>query len=221
MNNDRIKRFSLIERISHWVHTFSFFTLVVTGLVVLSPHFHFLASLFGGVQETRIVHRIAGVVFSFGTLLLFIIGDSPAFTRWIKDITTWGKEDIAFLKEFPKEFLGGHANLPEQGRFNSGEKVNSLLILIDGGILTITGFMMWYADSIPLGIIRWAYPVHDIAAFLMMAVIVAHMYLGLLHPGSKEAINGMLSGTVSRSFAKLHHGKWYREMTQKEKKSDQ
>jgi formate dehydrogenase subunit gamma len=176
-----------------------------------------LASLFGGVQQARIVHRVAAVIFSFGTLLFFILGDKPAFVRWIKDSTTWGKEDIAFLQEFPKEFIGSHANLPEQGRFNSGEKVNSLLMLADGTLLTVTGFMMWFANSIPLDIIRWAYPLHDVAAFVMMAVIIAHMYLGLLHPSSKEAINGMLYGTVTRSFAMLHHAKWYREVTKEEK----
>ena len=50
----------------------------------------------------------------------------------------------------------------------------------------------------------------------MLAVVIAHMYLGLVHPGSKEAINGMLRGTVTRKFAKAHHAIWYEEVTKKE-----
>ncbi|MDR3589557.1 MAG: formate dehydrogenase subunit gamma [Negativicutes bacterium] len=216
MDNDRIARFSLAERITHWVHTASFFTLLLTGLIVLSPKFGFLAPVFGGVQAARVIHKIAGLFFAFGTILIFVIGDWAAFVVWLKEITSWGKEDAAFLKEFPKEFFGGHPQLPEQGRFNSGEKVNSLLIIFAGAGLAVTGLMMWFADSIPLALIRWAYPLHDLAAFTMTAVIIGHMYLGLVHPGSKEAINGMLGGTVSRAFAKAHHARWYREMCQKE-----
>lgn len=217
MNDDRILRFSQAERIAHWVHTASFFLLLLTGLIVMSQKFLFLSALFGGVQTARIIHKAAGLVFGFGTLAIFILGDAKSFGRWIKDITTWGKVDIDFLREFPKEFLGGHANLPEQGRFNSGEKVNSLFVLMGGGLLLISGLMMWFADVVPLGIIRWVYPLHNLLALLMAAVVIAHMYLGLLHPGSKEAINGMLRGTVTRAFARSHHAKWYREVTGEEK----
>ncbi|WP_371378202.1 formate dehydrogenase subunit gamma [Sporomusa aerivorans] len=217
MDNDRILRFSPAERVAHWVHTASFFTLLLSGLIVMSHKFLFLSALFGGVQNARIIHKLAGVVFSFGTVLIFVLGDHKAFWRWLKDITTWGKVDFDFLKEFPKEFLGGHANLPEQGRFNSGEKVNSLFILIGGALLMTTGLMMWFADAMPLSIVRWAYPLHNLLALLMAAVVIAHMYLGLLHPGSKEAINGMLRGTVTRAFAKAHHAKWYREVAGEEK----
>ncbi|MDR3564072.1 MAG: formate dehydrogenase subunit gamma [Negativicutes bacterium] len=216
MDNDRIERFSKAERLTHWVHTISFFALLMTGLVVFSPKFAVLANLFGGVQNARIVHRVAAVVFSFGTLFLLFFGDRPAFIRWIRDSITWDKTDITFLQQFPKEFFGGHPEFPEQGRFNSGEKVNSLLVLGGGTVLTITGLMMWFSDSVPLGIVRWAYPLHDLMALTMAAVIIGHMYLGLLHPGSKESINGMLYGSVKRSFAKAHHAKWYREVTQKE-----
>ena len=216
MNNDRVFRFSLIERLAHWVNAVAFFTLMITGLIVLSPFFSFLAPLFGGVQGARIVHRTMAIVFAFGSLGLLIFGDWKAFRVWIKEITTWGKDDIKFLTEFPKEFFGKQPDLPEQGRFNSGEKVNSLLVLTGSTLLVITGFSMWFADSMPLWFVRWCYPLHDLAAFLMGAAVIGHMYLGLLHPSSKEAINGMLSGTVTRKFAQEHHGRWYRETVQKE-----
>jgi formate dehydrogenase subunit gamma len=205
-----------MERVTHWVHTLSFFLLLLTGLVVFSAKFAFLAHLFGGVQIARIIHRGAAIVFSVGTLIMFIIGDRSAFFRWIRDISTWGKEDFTFLQLFPQEFFGGHPELPEQGRFNSGEKVNSLLVLCAGTALTVSGLMMWFYEWVPLVIIRWAYPIHDMAALAMAAVVIGHMYLGLVHPGSKEAINGMLFGTVKRSFAQAHHGRWYREVMQKE-----
>ena len=106
MDNEHVKRFSTAERVTNWLHTISFFTLLLTGLVVFSLKFAILANIFGDVQNARIVHRVAAVVFSFGTLILFILGDRKAFRRWIRDITTWEKDDRIFLKEFPKEFFG-------------------------------------------------------------------------------------------------------------------
>ena len=215
MDNDRVLRFSLGERISHWVHAASFFALILTGLVVFSPTFHFLSYFFGGVQGARIVHRVAAVVFSFGTIILFVIGDYRALVFWLRDIFTWSKDDIGFIKGFPKEFFGGHADIPEQGRFNGGEKLNSLIIIGNGAVLVVTGLMMWFASYIPLDIVRWAYPLHDAGAFLMVSVVIGHIYVGAFLPSSKEAFQGMYRGTVARAFALAHHAKWYREVTQK------
>lgn len=219
MDKGRVLRFSRPERWAHWVNAIAFFLLLLTGLVVFSPSFSFLAPLFGGVQGARLIHRTMALVFAFGSLAILVFGDWQAFRVWIREITTWEKSDLQFLSGFPKEFFGGHPQLPEQGRFNAGEKINSLLTLGGGTILTITGFSMWYAESLPLWFVRWCYPLHDLAALMMTSAIIGHMYLGLLHPGSKEAINGMLNGTVTRKFAQEHHGKWYREITQKEYKN--
>jgi len=215
MDNDRILRFSLTERISHWVHVASFFALILTGLVVLSPKFHFISYLFGGVQEARVVHRIAAVVFSIGTMMIFFLGDRRALASWLRDIFTWSRDDVGFLKGFPKEFFGGHADIPEQGRFNGGEKLNSLIILGNGALLVISGLMMWFASYIPLDIVRWAYPLHDVGAFLMVAVVIGHIYVGAFLPSSKESLNGIVRGTVARAFAQAHHPKWYREVMRK------
>ncbi len=219
MDKDRVLRFSRAERWSHWVNAAAFFVLLFTGLAVFSDKFSFLATLFGGMQSARNIHRIAGVIFAFASLAILIFGDWKAFRVWMKELTTWGKDDFQFLAGFGKEFFGGHPKLPEQGRFNAGEKINSLLTLGGGTLLTITGFGMWFADSLPLWFVRWCYPLHDLAALLMTAAIIGHMYLSFLHPGSKEAMNGMLSGTVTRKFAQEHHGKWYREVLQKEQKN--
>lgn len=212
MNKDRVLRFSPAERWAHWTLAVSFFLLLLTGLAVLSPTFAFLAVPFGGIQGARYVHRAAAVVFAVLPLAILVFGDRRALVRWLRDITTWGKEDVEFLKGFPREFFGGHPVLPEQGRFNAGEKVNSLLTIGGGVALTVSGVVMWAPEYFPAALAQWSYPLHELAALGMAAVIIGHMYLGLLHPGSKEAINGMLGGTVSREFAKSHHAKWYREV---------
>ena len=218
MTDGRLKRFSLTERIAHWTHVASFFLLILTGLIILSPLFHFLSTLTGGIQNARLIHRAAGIVFGFGTLAILMLGNFPALASSLREITSFKKEDIKFLQQFPKDLMGQPVQMPPQGRFNVGQKVNSLIILGVGAVLVTTGLMLWHANYVPLDIIRWAYPLHCLGALGMMSIVIGHAYLSLLHPGYNPSLSGMIDGTISRKFAKAHHALWYKEMVEGEDK---
>jgi len=213
MVEERLKRFTLTERIAHWTHAASFILLLFTGLIILSPMFHFLAAVTGGIQGARLLHRTAAIVFAFGTMAILVFGNFPALMRNLREISSFQKGDMEFLKAFPKDFMGQPVDFPPQGRFNVGQKLNSLLVLSVGSVLVVTGLMMWNAVYVPLNIIRWAYPLHCLSALGLTAAVIGHAYLGLLHPGYKPSLSGMLDGTVSSKFAKSHHALWYKEMT--------
>jgi len=213
MAEERFLRFTLTERVAHWTHTASFILLLFTGLIILSPMFHFLSAVTGGIQGARTIHRVAGIVFAFGTMAILVFGNFAALAKSLGEITSFKKGDMEFLKAFHKDFLGLPADMPPQGRFNFGQKLNSLLVLSVGAVLVVTGLMLWHAASVPLDIIRWAYPLHCLGALGLTAAVIGHAYLGLLHPGYKPSLSGMLDGTVSSKFAKSHHALWYKEMT--------
>ena len=52
---------------------------------------------------------------------------------------------------------------------------------------------------------------HSIVAFLFIAIIIAHIYLGTL--GMEGAFDAMGTGEVDVQWAKEHHGLWYEEAT--------
>jgi formate dehydrogenase subunit gamma len=52
-----------------------------------------------------------------------------------------------------------------------------------------------------------AHIVHAIAAVLMIAVFLGHMYLGSI--GMRGAYQGMKTGYVDESWAREHHRLWY------------
>ena len=80
---------------------------------------------------------------------------------------------------------------------------------------------MWWAPLFPPGLVRWAYPVHDLSMFLMTAAVIGHMYLGLLHPDSKAAMSGMINGYVSTKFARAHHAQWYERLEKEQSERDE
>jgi formate dehydrogenase subunit gamma len=56
---------------------------------------------------------------------------------------------------------------------------------------------------------------HTIVAFVFMAMILAHIYLGSI--GMEGAFDAMGSGEVEEQWAKEHHGLWVEEVKAKER----
>ena len=66
-----VERFNTAERVLHWFVAASFFTLLLSGLGLYSTMFHGYFNLFGGGRMAILVHKYAGVVFFFSSILLF------------------------------------------------------------------------------------------------------------------------------------------------------
>jgi formate dehydrogenase subunit gamma len=213
---NRIERFSKAARVTHWIHSITFFLLLITGLTIFVKSFGFLNVIFGGAQGARLIHRIAAVLFIIFPIYSYLVNRKAA-NKFLKEVSSFDKDNIEFIKAFPKEFLGLHPKVPQQGKFNGGEKINSLLTIISGVLFTCSGLIMWFPEVIPAALVQVSYLVHDLATVLCGTAIFGHVYLALLHPGSKEAINGMTKGNVSEEFAKSHYGKWYMEVKGKAK----
>lgn len=214
-----VLRFSTGERVSHWVHAISFFVLLFTGLGVLSAFFQPAMIIFGGIQAARVIHRVSAIIFVVVVGLMFFIGNPHYHWRWLKFVFNFTKSDWQHVSAFPKEFFGGHGIYPAPDKFNGGEKINSLITILGTVFITLSGIVMWWAPLFPPGLVRWAYPVHDLSMFLMTAAVIGHMYLGLLHPDSRAAMSGMVNGYVSTKFARAHHAQWYDRLKDEQNKS--
>ncbi|HVJ47576.1 formate dehydrogenase subunit gamma [Desulfitobacterium sp.] len=214
---EKILRFTLGERVSHWVHALAFFLLLFTGLGILALGFRPALGVIGGVQIARLLHRIVAVVFVVVVGSMFFIGNPKYHREWLTMIFHFTKADWQHVSAFPKEFFGGYGDYPAQDRFNGGEKINSLITVFGSIFITLSGLVMWFAPSFPPVLVRWAYPVHDLTMFMMTTAVLGHMYLGLLHPDTRAALPGMLNGYVSSKFAKAHHGAWYERVKKGQK----
>jgi cytochrome b subunit of formate dehydrogenase len=72
---------------------------------------------------------------------------------------------------------------------------------------------MWLKPGGDDGVVTLAYTIHDIAAVLMIALIVCHLYLAsIANPGTLISI---FAGKVYRTWAKFHHPNWVQELDEK------
>ena len=96
---------------------------------------------------------------------------------------------------------------PPAGRFNTGQKLIFWSVILGGAALSVTGiFMLFPFAFTDVNGMQLAQTIHAIVAALMVAVIIAHIYIGTL--GMEGAFEAMGSGTVDLNWAKEHHSAW-------------
>jgi formate dehydrogenase subunit gamma len=206
---DKVQKYTKPARVFHWIHTGSVLILIITGIFLFMPASGFLAQ----DSWSRVVHRIAVVVFVFAPLIQLLANPKTARAS-IKAAFTWGQNDVAWLKAVPRYyFLGQESAMPPQDEMNTGQKLWYTMLLILGPVFVITGILMWFfANILPQAVFQWCLFVHDVAFIVTFLFLLVHVYLGVIHPLMRThggSFSSMVDGTVTVEYAKSHHGKWY------------
>ena len=66
-----VLRYTLRERLTHWVAGFSYVYLLLTGLAFWSPWCFWIAVILGGGQVSRMLHPWAGLIFVGAVLYMY------------------------------------------------------------------------------------------------------------------------------------------------------
>src|SRR5918996_1311379 len=73
-----VERYSLFERVNHWVVGITMIYLILSGLALGYPRMAWLYDVLGGGQTVRYLHPIVGVVFTVGVLVMLVM--------WLRDM---------------------------------------------------------------------------------------------------------------------------------------
>jgi formate dehydrogenase subunit gamma len=203
---DDIVRERLSARVVHWSVALTFFVCLFTGLPIWTPYLGFLANLFGGLHVCRLLHPWAGVAFAAASVLMF--------RQWVSQmlLTRADREFITprgMLRYF--EYRNDDAQV---GKYNGGQKMLFWAAALGALGLLASGLVMWFPLAFAQPLREASYLLHDVAFSLFFAMIIGHIYLGTAaEPGTFRSIT---RGTVTKSWARLHHPLWYREVTGEE-----
>lgn len=204
-----IPRYTPLERFLHWGHTVTFLFLAATGIVLFVPQFAPLARGEAG-QFIRLVHRVCAVFFG-AVPIIYAILEPRRLLMTLKEMLSFGKSDIGWLKgAIPYYLLGKHVAMPPQPRWNTGEKINAILLVSSTIVFGITGLLMWFGKGIiPVELFRAAVIVHDLTMIVSVNMFIVHFYLAVAHPLMWQSLVSMRFGVISESYAREHHAKWY------------
>jgi len=197
-----LPRYTASERLNHWIVGITFILLAMSGLAFFHPAFYPLVQFFGGGQWARILHPYIGVV-----MFVFFVAMVIRFAS----LNLIERRDVEWLKNVGKMVDGDDHDMPEQGKYNGGQKLVFWGFLLCMLLLIASGVMMWRAWlTLPVDLVRLASVVHAAIAVVMLLIFVLHVYAAIWTRGT---IRAMLYGTVTRAWAKQHHRGWYRKMT--------
>ena len=223
-----LTRFSDIERLGHWLLALSFIVLALTGLNVLYGRY-FLLPLIGAPMFSEVslwgkwLHEYVAFAFMAALAITFLVWIGHSFPSW-RDIVWLAKGGGLLVR-------GSH---PPAWKFNAGQKIVFWLVMLGGLSLSLSGLVLLFPGETallaktfaavnalgayvglapnlptqltPLQEMQYATSWHDIAAFGLLVVTIAHIYFRTL--GMEGAFSAMGSGQVDVNWAKQHHRLW-------------
>jgi formate dehydrogenase subunit gamma len=202
----RIARFTLAERLMHWLLAAAFGVLLGTGFLMSVP------ALEGVVPRpvAKEWHIDAAIGLAAGVIVI-TLARARVIGRTIGDLERFDRDDGRWLAEVPRRIMSG-APAPPQGRFNAGQKLNTAVVAGLMVVSYISGFLLWYGERNTAYRFAGTINVHDDVMWLLIFLVIGHLYMALVNPATRAALAGMVRGSVDRTWAQRHHAKWVAEV---------
>lgn len=204
--NRSVVRFNAIERFGHWLTATAFLVLALTGLNMLYGRYVLLPAIGPRGFATltlwgKYAHSYIAFAFMLGVLLLIVL--------WIRHNIP-NREDLAWLARGGGLFKKGVH--PSAHKFNAGQKLIFWAVVLGGSALSVTGFylLMPFAFGMTIHDMQYFVVVHSAVALVLVAVIIAHIYIGSI--GMEGAFDAMGTGRVDENWAREHHDLWLAEL---------
>jgi formate dehydrogenase subunit gamma len=199
-SGQKILRFNVLERFTHWMTATAFIVLAITGVNYVFGK-RLLMPLIGAdafatwSQWAKLAHNFIAWPFMLGVLLMLVL--------WIRDNIP-DRYDAAWLRAGGGFFNNAH---PPAARFNAGQKLIFWSVILGGVAISASGLMMLFPFQFAnIAGMQIAQYVHGVAAIVLIAIILAHIYIGSL--GMEGAYEAMGTGEVDLAWAKEHHSAW-------------
>jgi formate dehydrogenase subunit gamma len=200
----KVTRFSVRERLVHWLVALAFLYAALTGLALWSPRLYWLAAVFGGGTTVRAWHPWGGIVFVFVFAAMFV--------AWKRQMRL-DSDDRRWLRQAHRYAVNDESGLPDAGRFNAGQKSLFWMQSLSGVLLLLSGIVLWWPEVMPRPLRLSAILIHPAAAVISIGGLIVHIYMGTA--AVPKAFRGMIQGWVTPRWAESHHPKWYREIRRK------
>jgi formate dehydrogenase subunit gamma len=190
-----IRRFSRTERAVHWVHASAFLVLLGSGLVLYLPS---LAAEVGRRPLVKDVHLFTALAWAIALLSVVVLGDRRGLRATARELDIFDADDRRWL-------CGRRA---PQARFNAGQKLNAALTAAFAVLLAVSGVLLWLGERDTSFRFGSTIVLHDVVAYVSVALLAGHLYLAVIHPTTRHALRGITVGTVKEDWAREHHAKW-------------
>jgi formate dehydrogenase gamma subunit len=221
-----LTRFTVQQRVQHWVLALCFTTLVVTGFPIKFADrdwARWLIGFMGGLTVARKAHHYAGAILILGFFYhILYAGISAVRMRraagqsWLRTILDMpmltNPRDIKQLFEQLGFLFFLRRTRPELPRFSLKEKFEYFGVFWGSALLGVTGVLMWAnawtTSHLPGRVLTLAALIHTFEAFLaLLHVGIIHMVGVIFSPLVFPLSHAMIRGdTPIEEMAEAHSG---------------
>lgn len=217
-------RFNLSQRIEHIVLTISFIVLSVTGLAqkfYTAAWAQWVILGLGGIDYTRLVHRIFAVVFIISIVYHLGYIANALFRRHTRPDMVPSLRDFRDVVATLKYSFGFTEHKPQHGRFDYRQKFEYWGIIFGGAVIIASGLFLMYPIVVtkifPGQFVAAAKEFHGNEAMLaVLTIVVWHLYDVMLKPGIFPIDTTIFTGKISRERMIEEHPLEYTELTGKQ-----
>ena len=212
MEEKRVLRYTMKERIIHWLAGLTYIYLLFNGLALWTPAMWWLAAVLGGGPLARATHPWVGLVFVAAVFYMYGIWRrdmkiTETDRRWAKTIGAYvrNEEEVLPLTEARRSF----DQWAPVDRFNLGQKYFFWAMFWAGIVLLLTGMVLWWTEYLPwsLRFLRYISVIlHPIAFLVTFGAFVIHVYMGTAVV--RGGFTSVIRGEVTESWARHHHRMW-------------
>ncbi len=194
-------RFSVVQRIEHWVLFLSFTTLAVTGIpqkFVGSGWAEAAIAAMGGIETIRTIHHVAAIILSLEAIYHAIVIGYKIFVLRVRWTMFPRLDDALDALDALLYNLGLSKKHPRFDHFNFAEKAEYWAMIWGTVVMGLTGFIMWNpinaARIMPGDMIPASKAAHGAEALLaVLAILVWHVYNVHIKSFNKTVFTGKLS----------------------------
>jgi len=179
------------------VHATAFLVLLATGLALYLPS---LAELVGRRPLLKDIHVYTAVAWAVAIVAVVLAGDRRSLRRTLREIDVFDRDD--------RDWLRGRK--APQGRFNAGQKLNAAITAAFAILFAVSGTLLWLGERDTRFRFAQTILIHDWLTQISLVLFLGHLYLAVIHPSTRHALNGMTRGWVDAEWAERHHPKWSR-----------
>jgi len=194
----KLQRFNPTERIFHWAFAVPVLLMATSGGMIILASLGIISTI--SKEELLFLHTRIGFVLIILPVLVYLLGDRRTLQRNLGEIFRFSTSDRRWLAMNFISLIKSEVELPPEGKFNGGQKVNAMMMMALLLTLCVSGLTMLLLKGALV-----ANVFHVFAFVLFTALLPGHLYLATINPSTRHALKGMTRGYVDASWLQHHH----------------
>ena len=208
-----VVRFTLQQRIEHFITMVTFFTLCLTGLAEkfsAAGWAQAVVHVMGGIDTNRLVHRICGWVMAISTVVHFANASLTMLSKRLGFTMVPNLQDFKDAILQLRNYLGLTTDHPHYDRYDYKQKFEYWGLVFGNVIMVVTGliliFPVPFAGLVSGQLIPAAKVAHSNEGLMAFLVItIWHIFNAHLGPDVFPFDASMFTGKISRARMEHEH----------------